>query len=349
MTDSTEKTSAETPSADLPLKDLPSKGSPSTRAPLRIAVVLCACNGAAFLAEQLHSLARQYREPDSLLISDDASTDDTIAIAERFARSSRFPVKIVRNAKRLGSTGNFSAAIAAADGDVIAPCDQDDVWYPEKLAAVERAFETPDPPAIAACDGDVVDAELRPKGVTLWQTLGFSGQKRVPPSDALAMLLRRNVLCGAAMAFDARLRDRIVPIPPGWVHDYWIGVMLSAAPSGGIAFIDEPLFAYRQHGRQQIGARVMSLREQWAAAKEMDADYFNRLADDFGLAARRVGIGPTQTQFLGKSDHCRRRAAFRTGKRSRTLTIASELLNGGYRRYALGWKSAVQDLFAGKI
>jgi glycosyltransferase involved in cell wall biosynthesis len=334
-----EKTSAETPSADLL----------SPRPPFRIAVVLGACNGAAFLAEQLQSLARQYRKPDSLLISDDASTDDAVAVAERFAGSAPFPVNIVRNATRLGSTGNFSAAIAAADGDVIALCDQDDVWYPEKLGAVERAFAMPDPPAIVVCDADVVDAELCPTGVTLWQTLGFAGQKRMSSSDSLAELLRRNVLCGAAMAFDARQRDRIVPIPRGWVHDYWIGVILSAAPSAGIAFIDEPLFAYRQHGRQQIGARRLSLREQWSSARAMDADYFNRLADQFAQAAERVGDSPSMELLLAKSTHCRRRAAFRNRQRSRALTIAGELLNGGYRRCGLGWKSAVQDTFAAKF
>lgn len=60
--------------------------------------------------------------------------------SKRLLQSPPFPVRLYRNASRLGSTANFENAIRRCDGDVIALCDQDDVWLPEKLARLEAAF-----------------------------------------------------------------------------------------------------------------------------------------------------------------------------------------------------------------
>ena len=67
-------------------------------------------NGGAYLAEQLASLAAQSRTPDELVICDDGSTDDTIAVIEQFQRSAAFPVRLHRNSERLGYSLNFSRA-----------------------------------------------------------------------------------------------------------------------------------------------------------------------------------------------------------------------------------------------
>ncbi len=98
--------------------------------------------GERFLRPQLESLAAQTRRPDSLIISDDGSTDATLAVAEAFAASAPFPVTIRRNAARLGYAGNFIAAVRRAEGGLVFLADQDDVWHPDKLAVVGAALET---------------------------------------------------------------------------------------------------------------------------------------------------------------------------------------------------------------
>src|SRR5579872_6976848 len=104
-----------------------------TMSHLRISVAMCTFNGGRYLGEQLESIGAQTQLPCELVVCDDHSTDDTIAILKRFQANASFPVRIVQNALRVGSTRNFDQAIGMARGGFIALCDQDDRWLPGKL------------------------------------------------------------------------------------------------------------------------------------------------------------------------------------------------------------------------
>ena len=111
-----------------------------------IAILLCTYNGARFLPAQLASLADQSFTNWRLIVSDDGSSDDTLAIvSEHKARLGTAPVDI-RNGPRQGFVKNFLslACDPALFFDYYAYCDQDDVWEPGKLArAVERLSSRP--------------------------------------------------------------------------------------------------------------------------------------------------------------------------------------------------------------
>src|SRR5689334_22597164 len=94
-------------------------------------VVLCTYNGAAFVREQLDSIAAQTMPVDRISIWDDASTDDTVAVIRRWIeeRAGHQPaVSLKVNPANLGFRRNFEQAIARATGDVLFLCDQDDIW-----------------------------------------------------------------------------------------------------------------------------------------------------------------------------------------------------------------------------
>ena len=100
---------------------------------MTISVVLASYNGAEYIREQLDSLLAQTLQPDEIIVSDDGSTDATWDIVMGY--KSRFPIlfHVYRNETRLGPHANFKHAFHYAHGDLIAPCDQDDIWLPEKL------------------------------------------------------------------------------------------------------------------------------------------------------------------------------------------------------------------------
>src|SRR4051812_29809463 len=98
-----------------------------------VSVAMATYNGAEFIRDQLRSLALQKRLPDELVVSDDGSTDDTVDILEAFAETAPFPVRISVNRENLGFTRNFERAILGCGGDIIYICDQDDVWFPNKI------------------------------------------------------------------------------------------------------------------------------------------------------------------------------------------------------------------------
>ena len=105
-----------------------------------VSVALCTYNGTRYLKDQIDSIASQTRVPHELVVCDDCSSDDTVKILEAFASRAPFPVRLSVNPTNLGSTKNFAQAIALCRGDIIALCDQDDVWHPAKLERLASVF-----------------------------------------------------------------------------------------------------------------------------------------------------------------------------------------------------------------
>src|SRR5262245_40553133 len=94
-------------------------------------IVLCTCDGEAYLEAQLATLRSQAGVAE-IVVVDDASTDRTWAMLVRHAcEDSRF--RLHRNAERRGVTANFEQAILRARSPWVALADQDDVWEPDKL------------------------------------------------------------------------------------------------------------------------------------------------------------------------------------------------------------------------
>ena len=124
---------------------------------MKFSVAMCTYNGAAYLEEQLDSIARQIRLPDELVVCDDNSSDESLRILRSFAARSAFPVRLHSNESNLGSTKNFEKAICLCSGDVIALADQDDVWHPEKLAILEREFSSTPDVGLVFTDAEIVD------------------------------------------------------------------------------------------------------------------------------------------------------------------------------------------------
>jgi len=318
---------------------------------LRLSVAMCTCDGARHVGEQLDSIAAQTRPPDELVVFDDASVDQTASVIGRFAARAQFPVRLTVNRERLGSTRNFQNAVEAGEGEIIVLTDQDDVWRPDKLERLEAAFAAT-PAACIFSDAEIVDEHLRPLGYRLWEALRLDDrqQRLMAAGSAIDILLQRNVVTGATMAFRSGLRPLLVPIPPGWVHDGWIALL--AAAVGGCMPLDEPLVLYRQHPSQQIGGAKATFRQQVATASRMDRAFFASLAENYAAARARLASSRTHRcpravieDLDAKVTHSTRRARMRDGRRRRLSLILSELLSRRYWRYSGGWKSVAQDLF----
>ena len=107
-----------------------------------VTVLMPTLNGAAFILEQLQSLATQTLLPTRLVVSDDGSRDATLAKIADFAHVAPFPITILRGPGQ-GVAANVLSLLASAPPGAVALCDQDDVWLPEKLARARGQFATP--------------------------------------------------------------------------------------------------------------------------------------------------------------------------------------------------------------
>src|SRR5256885_16928924 len=118
---------------------------------------MCTFNGARFLGAQLASIATQERPPDELVVCDDGSSDGSVELVRAFALRASFSTRLVTNDIKLGSTKNFEKAISLCQGAIIALADQDDVWYPNKLGRIEKAFLQSSQIVLAFSDADLID------------------------------------------------------------------------------------------------------------------------------------------------------------------------------------------------
>jgi len=223
---------------------------------MKLSIAMCTYNGARYLPEQLASIAAQTRPPDELVVCDDCSSDETRAMLEEFKAQAPFPVRLYFNEQNLRVWKNFEKAIRLCEGDIIALCDQDDVWLPEKLERMAEAFVATPDAGLVFSDLEVVDENLRPLGYHAWHSLEFGkrGQALFRKGKAFNALITRNVVTGAAMAFRAEYRDLVLPVPKvsqRLLHDYWFALTISTVAE--LVPIKMPLVKYRVHPEQCNG------------------------------------------------------------------------------------------------
>lgn len=122
-----------------------------------ISVALCTYNGRRYLDEQIDSLLAQDYPNLEFVIHDDGSDDGTWErLCEIAAQEPR--LRCHRNSTRLGSTENFEAALSACRGGLLAPCDQDDRWAPQKLSRLYAAMGSA---TLIYCDSELMDEQGR--------------------------------------------------------------------------------------------------------------------------------------------------------------------------------------------
>ncbi len=320
---------------------------------MRISVALCTYNGAKYLDKQLTSIAEQLRPPDELVVCDDRSSDDTVSLLEAFAGRVGFPVRVHINSENLGSTKNFEKAIGLCDGDIIALCDQDDWWLPEKLSKTAAIFEADADIGLVVSDSWLAGPHLEKTGERSWPNLPFTAsmQRRFRAGRGPWMMTRYNLVTGAATAFRAGLREIVLPIPSCWVHDGWIGYLATAVSKAEL--IPEPLLHYRQHGTQQIGIPRLTLRRQIQFALTLNVASFQKLRDGFvSLSERleqfqdRIRLPGVLAAARGKAALAEAQVRLRQSTRLTRIGLAGcQLVAGNYHRFARGFKSFVVDAF----
>lgn len=204
-------------------------------------------NGEKHIREQLDSIARQDLPPLELVITDDGSTDATLQIVDDFARDAAFPVRVFRNETRLGYADNFLKAASLCEGDLIAYCDQDDIWMKQKLSTCSKFL----------ADERVLLA------IHSAQTITQAGSRGLRyPDFATTKVLKVNTCDpflpsrpGFAMVFrKALLNLSNISQRPSRLYSHDHLVWFLAASTGRIVTIADVLTQYRQHDGNIFGA-----------------------------------------------------------------------------------------------
>lgn len=321
----------------------------------RVSVALGTHNGARYLGEQLRSILAQTYPIAEIVLSDDASSDGTVELAERLIDEHRVTdaatpsLVILRNPVALGVTANFEQALLAASGDVIALSDQDDVWHPDRIERGLAAFARRPRAELVAAEARLVDDDGAPLGATLFATLGVDVplRLRLESDAAFDEFLKRNVVTGATMMVARPLVQRAAPFPVSWVHDEWLAMVASVG--GGVAIVAEPVIDYRQHGGNQIGVRRLGPGGKLGRLREprtvRNAHLFRRAQD---LADRlpsiAAGDARIEAAVRAKLAHERMRQDIPARRIRRVAPVWREWRTGAYSRYGRGAQDVLRDL-----
>jgi glycosyltransferase involved in cell wall biosynthesis len=216
----------------------------------RVAILMCTKDGAAFIDDQLKSIAGQTHENWILIVSDDGSKDETIAKLEKFAELHR-PKITIRPGPRKGVCANFLSLAndPTIDADYFAFSDQDDVWQADKLrrALAWLASVPADVPGMYCGRTELMSIDEH--------SYGFSPLFSRPPAFQNALV--QSLGGGNTMVFN-RTAKKILELAATTavvLHDWWVYQLVSGA--GGVIHYDrQPMLKYRQHSDNLIGSNI---------------------------------------------------------------------------------------------
>ncbi len=334
-------------------------------------IALATYNGSKFIEAQLQSLADQEHLPAEIVVTDDGSTDDTLHRITTFAKNAPFPIHIHRNEHKLGYRKNFLKAASFCTSEIVAFCDQDDYWRPNKLSRVAEAFRDPEV-LLVSHNAAVVDATgnfIRP----------------LNPENAFPTCI--NAMDGSPwefpFGFTTSFRARLIAFLPLHEtsrdpyhadellgHDQWVTLLASAL--GRKIYIEDFLVDYRLHGANTFGVATdggQSLLERLHLKIEDRSDVFGRLKhaawvnanimtriaafkDISHDASRRAAEAAARWQNLSELYDLRTRAYTAPSIFERFGAVSRLVAMNGYNEagiWSFGWKSHARDLLLGGL
>ncbi|MBM9593921.1 glycosyltransferase [Roseitranquillus sediminis] len=209
-----------------------------------VSVVLPAFNRVHAIRDAVDSVLRQTWTDFELLVVDDCSTDDTLAVV-RAVDDPR--VRVLSTPRNMGPSGARNVGIAEARGAWVAFQDSDDEWMPEKLARqMARLSETRETPWIAAYCGMIIVGGVMVNGPGRTKVRYFPGPEiEAVEGDILPTLLRTSLVSTQMLVVRRDELERIggfdenLPALVDW------DLVLRLAERGPFAFVDEPLVLQR--------------------------------------------------------------------------------------------------------
>lgn len=311
-------------------------------------VVLCTYNGAAFVIEQLRSIILQTIKIDKISIYDDRSSENTFGLIQDYVSTlgwneqQRFSIEV--NPENLGYAANFLTGISKATEDILFLSDQDDIWEKRKVETILELFEHSGADMVFS-DGLLIDEFGRRLGsATVLSSYGLKPESLERfQTSAFELLVKRNYVNGAAAAIRRVAGQGALPLPCNMPHDYWLAIW--CALHHGVMATPQPLYRYRQHRKNVIGAGSDNLLYEWLGIwRQPHAPRIRELRIWEAVTERISGLDcPQQLVTARNKLEWLRRVAIGEKNLSRAAAIAASAFNGSYSAYS-GKDSFLRDV-----
>ena len=234
---------------------------------MKVSVVVTTYNLSQFIGECLESVLQQSYPPHEIIVADDCSTDDTVAIVSRIDSN----ISIVRQGKTCGALLNTLLGLKRATGEVVAFIDGDDTWPKEKLKRVVEEFSA-DPAIVLVTHGHRrVDADGHPTGKLDETHANISRILQVPDNSArqqrfrMSVLKREGIWFGSAYCIRrskinldifSRLLEEHADSANGSLDLVLAPYIVASNPSGKISYLHDVVFDYRIHSNNSASSKT---------------------------------------------------------------------------------------------
>lgn len=251
---------------------------------MTVSIVLTTYNGEKYLLPLLESIKNQTEYVDEVLVSDDKSSDDTVNIVSDFIIKYGLKTwKLNVNDTNLGFKKNFLLAMSRAKGDLIFPCDQDDLWYPNKINAMKRIMDKYNNIQVSFCDSVAYDDSVN---ISNFENFNDADIERIPFSEEVRNCYGAGHLLCVRKQFIEQYSQEIIK----HCLTFDIPYCLIASKLNGFYKINQILVARRFHENNTSGATRFKLdsvknRKRIIDGRKTRLEYFKFLIKIFGIDA----------------------------------------------------------------
>ena len=231
---------------------------------IRFSVVIPTYNRSAWLVAALESVFAQTEQAFEIIVADDGSVDDTLAVLENYA--GRVKVLTQPNA---GPAAARNLGIGAATGDYIAFLDSDDLWFPWTLATYAEAIRQFDSPAFLAGAPFVFENE------TLVRAVAQTPLRAERFADYLASGDAWRWFSASSFVLRADAVRAVGGFSTEWINSDDADLALRLGQAAGFVDIQAPAtFAYRDHAGSLKSKTDVSFRSlDYMIAQERSGAY----------------------------------------------------------------------------
>ncbi len=220
-----------------------------------VSVCLPVFNGARYLETAIQNIRHQTFKDFELIIKDDGSTDNSVAIAESIARDDK-RIRFKKNLERLGLFQNYNACIRASAGKYIKLFAQDDLLEPTAIERMVAVLEAESDIALVACGKRWIDDG----GNEIERVSRFEKNTRLKSKDViLANLINLTNWIGEPSTAMFRAESAGNGLDASLYHwgdiDYWFKIL----QSGDLYFISDVLCSFRRHGESTTSSNLSGL------------------------------------------------------------------------------------------
>jgi len=219
--------------------------------PLEFDVIVATYNGSRFIEAQIQSILDQSSLPKSIVVTDDGSTDQTLATIKKMAESHPGLFVFIQGPKQ-GVVANVLHAFAHTSAEYVFIADQDDIWLPNKIDLFSKKMINSSYPHLIYSDA-IVWGGGEKTGVS------FFNSEKIPKRIIKSQhLLFRNSVQGASSAVNRAVILKLRIVDDIYMHDWWMALIASFL--GEMTLIEVPTLLYRQHDSNLVGSSLVVKR-----------------------------------------------------------------------------------------